>query len=320
MREPTTTTNRLGDEDALGESIQPKEAPALASSIASIVLAASLFLTACSQASTVDDGATATDGSGAETSVTIFYLANEGFLIEAEDKSVLIDALFGDGLGGYPAVPLPLRSELEGGEGRFAEVDCVLATHAHADHFSAREVAGFLERVPAQFLSTREAVEEVSGLLAGDAPPAPRWLRPARHSIETIDCGGIEVSAMSFHHGRLMVKNLAYLIELGGLTLLHVGDTEITAQEIRPWGLGERNIDVAMLPAWHLTERSWIPVIEEIGAREIIAMHLASPGAPSSWFGSAGSLDARVDEIRRHVPRAWIPMEPLAERTFTAAR
>jgi L-ascorbate metabolism protein UlaG (beta-lactamase superfamily) len=251
-------------------------------------------------------------------SLAVTYLANEGFLLAAGDSSVLIDALFGDGLDGYRTVPHPIREDLENGVGRFAGVDCILATHEHADHFNPHSVAGLLDRVPAQFVSTRAAVEQVSPLLTSGQHPEPRWLRPARHQIEKIDCGGVSVSAMSFHHGRLMVKNLAYLVDLGGLTVLHVGDTEITEEEIRPWGLADLDIDIALLPSWHLTEPRWLPVIEEIGSPRIVAMHLASADAPASWFGSAGSLEKRIAEIRRQNPDAWIPTEAMEERVFEA--
>ena len=256
----------------------------------------------------------------ATASVTVTYLANEGFLIEAGQRAVVIDALFGDGLGGYRTVPLTIREDLETGSGRFAGIDCVLATHEHADHFSPRAVARLLGSIPAQFISTREAVEQVTELLPTGTGAEPRWLRPARHEIESVDCGGIPVSAMSFHHGRLMVKNLAYLIDFDGLTVLHVGDTEITVDEIRPWKLSDLDIDVALLPAWHLTEPLWLPVLEEIGARHVVAMHLARADAPASWFGSAGSLENRIEEIRRQVPAVWIPVEAMEERVFEAVR
>jgi len=256
-------------------------------------------------------------GRGASPSLSVTYLANEGFLLESGEEAVLLDAIFGDGLAGYPAVPMPLRDEIERGLGRFGEVDCVLATHAHADHFDPKAVARFLANVPAQFVSTEEAVREIEPLVANRALPPPRWLRPGRHVVELFDCGGLAVSAMSLHHGRLMIKNLAFIVEIGDLKVLHVGDTEITADEVRPWRLSEIGIDVALLPAWHLTEPTWLPLVREIAPGAIVAMHLASPDAPRSWFGSDGSLEDRIEEIRRRSPDAWIPTLPLEERTFS---
>jgi L-ascorbate metabolism protein UlaG (beta-lactamase superfamily) len=291
-----------------------------------VILVVSLLFATCSDAPVSQAGEPAPVISsapidGAEpldqaAGVTITYLANEGFLLQAGEDAVLIDALFGDGLAGYPTVPQPLRDELEDGRGRFRGIDCVLATHFHGDHFNPQVVARFLSRVPAQFISTREAVENVLPALVSREGPDPHGLRPARHQVEVVDCGGVSVSAMSFHHGRLGVKNLAFLVDFDGLTILHVGDTEITADEIRPWRLVDRQIDVALLPAWHLTEPTWLPIIEEIGARHLVAMHLASADAPSSWFGSAGSLEGRIAEIQRQVPTAWIPIEAMERRVF----
>ena len=63
----------------------------------------------------------------AATGVEITYLANEGFLLAAGEKKVLIDALF-PGITNYPAVPEPIRSRLERAETPFDGVDLVLAT------------------------------------------------------------------------------------------------------------------------------------------------------------------------------------------------
>ena len=147
-------------------------------------------------------------------------------------------------------------------------------------------------------MSTRSAVSQVESLLSQPVDSSLLWIQPGRGVAESVDCGGVNVAAMSFHHGSLMVKNLAFLIEIGGMRILHVGDTEITADQVRPWRLAEQSIDVALLPAWHLAEPRWRPLVEEIAADHVVAMHLASADAPASWFGSAGSLDARIDQIR----------------------
>ena len=98
----------------------------------------------------------------AAAQVEVTYLGNEGFLLTAGETRVLVDALYGDGIPGYPAVPRDVRRELEAGRGRFAGVDLVLASHAHADHFDPAAVARHLRANPAAlFLSTREAVAAV---------------------------------------------------------------------------------------------------------------------------------------------------------------
>jgi len=276
--------------------------------IAALALVASLLVAGCAdaEAPAVDDG----------KKLSITYLANEGFLLQVGESAILIDALFGDGLSGYQVVPPAIRSELEAGEGRFQAVDCVLVTHAHADHFDASAVARFLAARPAQLISTREVVEAVGAPSDEPAGPEPRWYRPPRGEIERTDCGSAAVSLLSLHHGHLMVKNLGFIIEIAGFRILHVGDTSVRADEIRPYALPTLDLDVAILPAWLLGEEARLPVVEEIAARHVVAMHLPRDDAPQSWFGNAGSLDRQIDEIRRRVPGAWIPTEPLATERF----
>lgn len=251
--------------------------------------------------------------------LSITYLANEGFLLQVGESAVLVDALFGDGLSGYHAVPAAIRSELEAGEGRFRGVDCVLVTHAHADHFDARAVARFLTARPAQLISTREVIESVDGLLEQPVTPDLRWFRPSRGAVERTDCGSARVSLLSLHHGHLMIKNLGFIVELDGFRVLHVGDTEVRAEEIRRYELSNFDLDVALLPGWLLAEDSWRLVVEEISARQVVAMHLPRDDAPPSWFGVAGSLDGQIAEIRRRVPGAWIPTAPLMTKRFERA-
>jgi L-ascorbate metabolism protein UlaG (beta-lactamase superfamily) len=249
--------------------------------------------------------------------VTVTYLANEGFHVATESGSVLIDALFGPGLSGYPAVPLEIRSALESGQGRFANVDCVLVSHEHADHFDPHATARFLAARPVQLVSTETVVAQLAPLLPSFAGPAPigRY-PPPRHRIEEISCGGARVSLLRLGHGRLPVQNLGFLIDLDGFTLLHVGDAEVSRERIRAFDLARRGVDLAFLPVWHLADSRWMPVVAEIAPRHIVAMHLPRADAPASWFGSAGSLDGQVAAVQRAFPRAWIPREPLEWRGF----
>ena len=252
-----------------------------------------------------------------ESSVEVTYLANEGFLIARGEKRVLVDALF-PGIRHYPVVPDQVAAAMESGRSPFDGVDLALASHHHGDHFGADQVRRFLLGTPgAFFLSTPQAVESVNpsgleGRLRAHYPP--------EGESASVELSGIEVTIFNLHHGRSRVatQNLGLMIDLDGFRVLHIGDTEISANEIRPLRLDEREIDLALLPAWVLTEPSFSGVVEEIGAASVAAMHLATPGAPSSWFGSAGSRARRVAEIERRYPEAWVPNEPLEKRSFAA--
>ena len=252
--------------------------------------------------------------------VAVTHLANEGFLIEAGETRVLVDALTGDGLRGYPAVPRPLRDELEGARGRFAGVDLILVSHYHADHFDAAAVARHLKANPAAvFLSTPQAVEELRAELGDDARGLEILaVHPAEGASARIELPGVEVEALNLHHGRgRPIENLALILRLGGLELLHVGDTVTAASDLEPYREQLRAVDVWLIPDWLLGEPAWQAARARAdGETWLVAMHLPEPAAPPDYFGSAGSLEARVARIREALPEAWVPLEPLASRDY----
>lgn len=253
----------------------------------------------------------------AAAQVEVTFLANEGFLLSAGETRVLVDALFGDGIAGYPAVPEEIRRDLEGGAGRFAGVDLVLASHHHGDHFDPQAVARFLRAQPtARFVSTPQAVERLRQAAPGDALAGrAEGIWPPEGERVSLELGDdLRLSILNLHHGRGRrpeVQNLGFVIELGGLRVLHIGDTEASAEEFRAYDLDGVGIDVGLLPAWQV-EGS---VLAEIRPRHLVAMHLASPDAPPYYFGAAGSLERRVADLRA-TGDIWVPLEPLASRRF----
>src|SRR5688500_17305265 len=146
--------------------------------LASIVLATA----GAAQANTA-----ARNASPARDSLTITFLANEGVMVSSGGTTVLIDALFGDGLRGYGVVTRATRALLESARPPFDHVTAVLATHRHDDHFNAQAVLRHLVSNPAAtFISTTEAVALVraadstrtrtmaSRLVAATPPPGQR--------------------------------------------------------------------------------------------------------------------------------------------------
>lgn len=257
-----------------------------------------------------DAAASKARGAGAASGeIEVLYLANAGFLIEVDDHKVLIDGLFGPGLPGYPTVPGEQRRALERGRPPFDRIDVVLATHHHDDHFDPSAVARFLRAAPAaRFVSTPQAVERllrVDGARALDErvhAATPTAERPER-SLQN----GIPVLALALHHGRspAAAQNLGFVLDLGGASVLHVGDTEASAAEMRAAGLVEP-VDLALVTSW-----SRASVAAATRARRVVVMHLAEPNAPAAFFGRHGGFEQQVASLRREAPDALLALDPM---------
>ena len=218
-------------------------------------------------------------GGASREGVRITYLANEGFLLEAGEAAVLVDALFGDGLAEYPSVPRGARADLEGARGRFAGVDLILVSHAHADHFDAAAAARHLRANPgAALLSTPEVVAAVRDELGAAA--AGREIvsvYPESGVSELHRAGGVEVRVLNLSHGPLPIQNLGLVVRLGGLEVLHVGDTSAAAAELQPYAAELAAADVWLLPDWLMGEPDWEAARGRAeGPTWLVDMHLAA--------------------------------------------
>lgn len=249
--------------------------------------------------------------------IEIMYLANEGFLLTSGDDKVLVDGLFREA-GDYASLPLEWRETVETAQPPFDTVDVVLATHHHADHFHALAVCRFLDSNPlAEFVSTRQALDQMRSACDNPAALAGRVKAGllSDGSSATVVLDELRIESVFLHHGAASpVENIGFLIEIGGLTVLHMGDSQATAEDLRAAGLGERSIDLAFVPYWYLIDKRWTPAIELLQPGGIVVMHIPPPGSP--LLESFQGWDALVRTIINRFQQAVVFAEPFETRTY----
>jgi L-ascorbate metabolism protein UlaG (beta-lactamase superfamily) len=210
----------------------------------------------------------------AERPVALTFIGNEGFLIQCGDTRVLIDALVNEGVLLTPNE----RARLHGALPPFDRIDLTLATHAHYDHFDAPTAAEFFANSPETVLisldesidklRTRPEFDAISARLTGMS------LQPADRA--EFDVADLHVTAFAIGHG-LGRSNLAFLLDIGGMRILHLGDAaaDLTAQElIAQFDWPSLGIDVALVPYWWLFDDTRVDrVTVGIAPRFVIPMH-----------------------------------------------
>lgn len=213
-----------------------------------------------------------------ESEIAITYVVNEGFIIESGDKKILIDALL-DSVGEF-AIPPMLHSSMLYAGPPFDDVDLVLTTHSHADHFEPSTVGEFLLNDPqAYFISTEQAVsalrlnyeriDEIEDRVFGNYPPSGVPVFTAAN--------GIDLEIINLPHSGY--PNVGYLIDIGGFKLLHTGDffmedAEAALTLLDSYQLSEKAIDIAFVHWSLLLFGEYRPIVlEGIQPGKIIPMH-----------------------------------------------
>lgn len=226
----------------------------------------------------------------------ITYIANEGFLINIGDKSILIDAIFGDQEYGFCDIPDTTQiSNLIGAKEQFSNIDLVAATHSHIDHFYAPFVSEHLtNNNKGKFISCEQTIEKLAETDNYKEIKA-RLIEITPDSLTHQDTviNGIGVKVFRLKHAPYYVENpetgekinrhqniqnLGFLFNINGVKIFHCGDSNQSCiSDYENFRLDKENIDIAFL-GYGFMERpdsEGIDIIRDyINPKHIILMHI----------------------------------------------
>jgi L-ascorbate metabolism protein UlaG (beta-lactamase superfamily) len=232
------------------------------------------------------------------TGVQARYVANSGMLVTVAGRRFLIDAPIREGIAPYATSSADERARLEGALPPYADVDAILITHWHEDHFSADALAAHLARNPrALLVSSPEVVDRVHAVLPDLPLSRVRAVLPDPGRSAVVDVGGMPVQVLRLRHnrtraGRFPEQHVGFLIGAAA-PVLHVGDADPAADNfVLLKSLPA--IDLAFLPFWYLgDDANRRLVAEAIRPRRIVAMHVP-PGDVEKASRAVGSADGRA--------------------------
>jgi len=213
--------------------------------------------------------------------VEVIHLANAGCLLRASDTAVLIDAFIRSPHSPYGAVPGEEYEGMVEGRPPFRSIPLALISHAHPDHLQPQAAGAFLRNHPETLLVS--SPEVLRALREGDAghPDYDGRLRevlPDRGETVALTNGGIRVEFLRLPHSGERygdVQHLGHLIRIGGHTILHLGDAEPLADELAPYELPSRKIDVALVPYWVLLSEAGRAIVRDrVAPQTVIALHI----------------------------------------------
>jgi len=215
----------------------------------------------------------------------ITYIANEGFLVSVGGDKVLIDALH-ENPWGYANTPLEVREMMAADEPPFDDLDLVVVSHPHTDHFSPGLVHSYLARHPGvTFVGSQATI----GLM--------------RDSVGT---------AFNQVEGQLREVSPPWgesqTLSLGERTILHMADLfpGTSVEYLEGYGLQNEKIDVLFADPWFVTSADGQRLIREVIRPEhLILMHLR----PQDW-------SEQEEEVMALWPEAVVLQAPMEGRVF----
>ena len=248
--------------------------------------------------------------------VTVAYVANEGFRISSKSKTVLVDALV-ENPWLYDNTPAIALDQMVKRLPPYERIDLLLFSHAHADHFNADMALRVLQAHPDAVLVGNEAVREAMQSAAKEhfAAIAPRLKihNPAWGKVVEETLQGIPLRIFPVNHAEppQEYQTLAYVMDLEGVTLFHLGDSAPSANQkyFEAIRLDTLGVDIAFLDGFFLRDPVGLEILPKfIQPAKVIPMHLR------------GSEVATVGpELAKLHPNLVLFEDPLEAKVFRKA-
>ncbi|MFK7846766.1 MAG: MBL fold metallo-hydrolase [Rhodothermales bacterium] len=248
----------------------------------------------------------------------ITYIANEGVFIRIGDKQVLIDALHKPYRPAYMSTPPEIEALIMEGAAPFDDVDFLLVSHVHKDHFDAATVADYLSRQSeVSLFSSGQVIDSVltharmkdAGKLVEEGHRENMVAVPYVDGVpRTMEKNGILVTAGKVAHGSerfRWVENLGHVVQIEERSILHVGDPGFGRDDIERLLALTGKIDIAFLPSWFITEPEGREVIGNIiQPAHLVIVHVSPDGVASvkrvadTYYPEATVFSKPMESIR----------------------
>lgn len=186
-----------------------------------------------------------------EKTVNVKYIANCGFLVESDNKQILIDALFDNGYNQFQVANDSITDRIINGEPPFDKSNLLLITHTDEDHFSDSLVIEYLSNDSKNLLlGPSSVIREVLNNPNGQRLKNQIIEIDSLHDyqIDTI-VNDVRIKSYFMQHGRRVnYENVGYIIDIGGVIVFHSGDyTVAETEKFEALQLQNEKIDLALL-------------------------------------------------------------------------
>jgi len=261
--------------------------------------------------------------------IQVNYIANDGFLIQVNNKRVLVDALFGNKDFSFAERPdEKLLNEIINGKADFAQIDLACASHSHIDHFYAPFVSEFLNNHPeTKWISTAQANEELEDLLSKESLSNVETIVPAQGVRVDTSINGIDLSVFRIMHGpyytedpesegrvnkHAKVENVGFLFNIDEIKIFHGGDANYLSRfDIEDYQLKDEEIDLVMLGRGFLTgfdETAANNIVNLFNPKHIVFMHVIDANNAQYQKG--------IEMLRAHFPNIHLFSESRESHQF----
>jgi len=212
----------------------------------------------------------------------ITWLVNAGYMISTSSHCVLIDAILT--IEDQPK-ERAIIERVADALAPYNDADVFLVTHAHLDHFDPTASCRHLIKNPDTVMVGHKTVAHEAEIYSKEYNQVKNRIftvSPPLSEHIHITASGIKITAIHMSHqgekGDQGMGNLAFLLEMDGRKILHIGDAgnhNSTLKDFEQFAwLAEEGIDVAIVPTLFLGNPAVVEIIQKIfSPKHVVPSH-----------------------------------------------
>ena len=218
--------------------------------------------------------------------VSVTYICNDGIFITDGERKVLIDGMIRNtNLAGWITPGAAPLFQIENGVPPYDNIDVIMITHNHGDHYSIAAVQNYLSNFPNTMLI---APPQVLGSLNVNASQIVN-VAPAQFTQENVLVNEVEIDVLYVKHFNQFgnnfcnVQNYNYVVHMNDKKLLHTGDIDLANSNLQDFDLVDAGIDVIFIPTFGdlVNNDNRTALLDHVNPGQIVALHLLSGSIPT---------------------------------------
>lgn len=234
----------------------------------------------------------------------IFHTVNAGLYLESGNKNILIDGIHRGADSGMSDMPAVLLHDLQNGTGIFRNIQNLLFTHLHPDHFDRDLITRFLEASSPEVYGP--------GLKENTVRPVSLGNGFDRITMNNMDVLAIRAP----HEGKAFhdISNRSYLLFLEGTSVFVAGDS-IFPPCLTDQFLARMNnqVDYAFFNPYQLICKESKTFLRQLQPRRLFLYHLPLPEDDTCNLyllarNAVRNLDSGCPPARWISPMSWIDL------------
>jgi L-ascorbate metabolism protein UlaG (beta-lactamase superfamily) len=215
-------------------------------------------------------------------STSLTYIANCGFLIETDNKKIIIDGLFRLGHNRYPVPDPSTQKLLVSNRYPFENIDLILVSHTHEDHFDKDMVLTCMLNNPSAILiCPQQVIDSLSAnkVIYNKISTRIIGCTPDPYTSQLIQVGNIEIYACRLAHvgGERFkeTQHIAFFISGMDNSIFHSADIDpFQTDKYTGIKISNLNVELGLINEdFAKTENAGLTRVF-INAKHNIAMHL----------------------------------------------